>query len=123
MTTPVAVDFMVPNNPESRQAAEVIQAMAAEAGFDMKIRVTEFAHIAQGGRGGSFPGLLHRLERPHRSRRRRYIFHKCKAPQNNGHFCNAKVDQWLDDARRASKVEDARRLSTRRSPTSTLSRG
>ena len=43
LTAPVTVDFMVPNNPESRQVAEVIQAMAAEAGFDMKIRVTEFA--------------------------------------------------------------------------------
>jgi peptide/nickel transport system substrate-binding protein len=35
LTAPVTVDFMVPNNPESRQVAEVIQAMAAEAGFDM----------------------------------------------------------------------------------------
>ena len=42
-TTPVTVDFMVPNNPELRQVAEVLQAMAAEAGFDLKIRVTEFA--------------------------------------------------------------------------------
>src|SRR5262249_16028996 len=40
VSTPVVVDFMVPNNPESRQAAEVLQAMAAEAGFDLKIPVT-----------------------------------------------------------------------------------
>ncbi len=29
------------NNPETRQVAEVLQSMAAEAGFDLKIRVTE----------------------------------------------------------------------------------
>ena len=34
---------MVPNNPESRAVAEVMQSMASEAGFDLKIRVTEFA--------------------------------------------------------------------------------
>jgi len=38
--TPLAIDFMVPNNPETRQVAEVIQSMAAEAGFDMKIRIS-----------------------------------------------------------------------------------
>src|SRR5882724_2270599 len=43
VTTPIALDFMVPNGPENRAVAEVIQSMAAEAGFDLKIRVTEFA--------------------------------------------------------------------------------
>src|SRR4051794_20750861 len=32
--TPITVDFMVPNNPETRQVAEVLQSMTAEAGFD-----------------------------------------------------------------------------------------
>ena len=41
--TPIAIDFMVPNNPETRQMAEVLQSMTAEAGFDIKVRVTEFA--------------------------------------------------------------------------------
>ena len=69
VATPVAVDLMVPNNPESRQVAEVLQAMAAEAGFDLKIRVTEFATSLTEGGAGPLPGLLHRLERPHRPRR------------------------------------------------------
>ena len=31
-----------------------------------------------------------------------YIFHKCKAPQNNANYCNAEVDKLLDQARTAS---------------------
>src|SRR6201993_2924057 len=43
VTPPVAVDFMVPKGAETEAVAQVVQSMAAEAGFDMKIRVTEFA--------------------------------------------------------------------------------
>ena len=110
VATPVAVDFMVPNNPESRQVAEVIQAMAAEAGFDMKIRVTEFATSLKEAEEGRFQayfiGWSGRVDPDGNS----YIFHKCKAPQNNGHFCNKDVDQWLDDARKASKLEERKAI-------------
>src|SRR6516164_4037567 len=57
-TTPVTVDFMVPNNPELRQVAEVLQAMAAEAGFDLKIRVTEFATSLTEAEQGRFQAFL-----------------------------------------------------------------
>src|SRR6516162_254419 len=43
VATPLALDFLVVNGPENRAVAEVIQSMAAEAGFDLKIRITEFA--------------------------------------------------------------------------------
>src|SRR5471030_1741171 len=41
--TPLAIDFMVVNSSEQRSVAEVVQSMAAEAGFDLKIRVVEAA--------------------------------------------------------------------------------
>jgi peptide/nickel transport system substrate-binding protein len=110
VATPVAVDFMVPNNPESRQVAEVIQAMAKEAGFDMKIRVTEFAtslkEMEQGRFQAFFIGWSGRVDPDGNS----YIFHKCKAPQNNGNFCNKDVDQWLDDARKVNKFEERKAI-------------
>jgi peptide/nickel transport system substrate-binding protein len=110
VATPVAVDFMVPNNPESRQAAEVIQAMAAEAGFDMKIRVTEFATSLKEAEEGRFQayfiGWSGRIDPDGNS----YIFLKCGAPQNNGHFCNADVDRWLDDARKVGKPEERKAI-------------
>jgi peptide/nickel transport system substrate-binding protein len=110
VATPVAVDFMVPNNPESRQVAEVIQAMAKEAGFDMKIRVTEFAtslkEMEQGRFQAFFIGWSGRVDPDGNS----YIFHKCKAPQNNGNYCDKQVDQWLDDARKVSKHEERKAI-------------
>src|SRR5262245_59868152 len=106
VATPIVVDFMVPSNPESRQVAEVIQAMAKDAGFDMKIRVTEFATSLKEAEDGRFQayfiGWSGRVDPDGNS----YIFHKCKAPQNNGGYCDPQVDQWLDDARKVSRLED-----------------
>lgn len=99
LKAPVEVDFMVPNNPESRQVAEVIQAMAAEAGFDMKIRVTEFAtslkQAEEGNYHAFFIGWSGRVDPDGNA----YIFHKCGAPQNNRGYCNKDVDALLDEAR------------------------
>jgi peptide/nickel transport system substrate-binding protein len=110
VTTPVAVDFMVPNNPESRQVAEVMQAMAKDAGFDLKIRVTEFATSIKEAEEGRFQAWLigwsGRVDPDGNS----YIFFKCKAPQNNGHYCDKDVDAWLDDARNASKLADRKAI-------------
>src|SRR5689334_2316778 len=43
VTGPVVVDMMVPKGAENEAVAQVLQSMAAEAGFDLKIRVIEFA--------------------------------------------------------------------------------
>jgi peptide/nickel transport system substrate-binding protein len=107
---PVAVDFMVPNNPESRQAAEVLQAMAAEAGFDLKIRVTEFATSLKEAEEGRFQAYFiawsGRIDPDGNS----YSFLKCNAPQNNGNYCNQDVDRWLDDARMVNGFEDRKAI-------------
>ena len=110
LKAPVAVDFMVPNNPESRQAAEVIQSMAAEAGFDMKIRVTEFAtslkEAEQGRFQAYFIGWSGRVDPDGNI----YVFMKTKAPQNNGFYSDAEVDQWLDDQRKVSTVAERKAI-------------
>ena len=49
---------MVPNNPELMRAAEIIQAMAAEAGFDIKIEATEFATSLDRAAKGDFEAYL-----------------------------------------------------------------
>ncbi len=104
--TPIAVDFMIPNNPETRQVAEVIQSMAAEAGFDMKIRVTEFATSLKEQEAGRYQAYLigwsGRVDPDGNS----YIFHKCKAPQNNHGYCDAAVDDGLEEARVKGSLAD-----------------
>ena len=51
---PVPVTLMAPNNPDLQQADEVIQAMAQEAGFDVKLQSLEFASSLQAGYSGNF---------------------------------------------------------------------
>ena len=69
VTPPVNVDFMVPKGAETEAVAQVIQSMASEAGFDMKIRVTEFATSLKQAESGEYQAYHAGLERPDRSRR------------------------------------------------------
>lgn len=106
VATPIVVDFMVPNNPEVRQVAEVIQAMAGEAGFDMRIRVVEFAtglSEAEAGRFGAF--MLAWSGRPDPDGNI-YSFATTDGPLNYGKFSSEVVDQALADARTATSFED-----------------
>src|ERR1700693_1892418 len=51
---PVSVDYMTPKGAENEAVAQVVQSMAAEAGFDLKIRVVEFATTFKQAQAGEF---------------------------------------------------------------------
>src|SRR4030081_1704747 len=55
---PVSVDLMVPKGAENEAVAQVIQSMAAEAGFDLKIRLIEFATSLKQAQAGEFQAFL-----------------------------------------------------------------
>jgi peptide/nickel transport system substrate-binding protein len=99
ITPPVSVDFMVPKGPEFEAAAQVVQSMAAEAGFDMKIRVTELATSLKQAEAGEYQAFLlnwsGRIDPDGNS----YIFLHSNAPQNYSAWNNADADKALDDAR------------------------
>jgi peptide/nickel transport system substrate-binding protein len=102
VTPPVSVDFMVPNNAETQAVAQVIQSMAAEAGFDMKIRVTEFATSLKLAEAGDYQAYMlnwsGRIDPDGNS----YVFLKSDAPQNYSAWSNKEADKALDDARLVS---------------------
>jgi peptide/nickel transport system substrate-binding protein len=110
VTSPISVDYMVPKGAEPQQVAELVQAMAGEAGFDVKVRVTEFAtslNESEAGRYQAFQiGWSGRVDPDGNS----YIFHKCKAPQNISGFCDKDVDAWLDQARLTDKFEERKAI-------------
>src|SRR6266849_4577833 len=54
VTVPVPVDLMVTKGAENEAVSQVIQSMAAEAGFDLKIRVIEFATSFKQAQAGEF---------------------------------------------------------------------
>lgn len=99
VATPVAVDVMVPNQPDLKQVAEVIQAMAAEGGFDLKLRLTEFATSLAEGQKGNFQvyliGWSGRID-PDQN----VINHiGCNTPFNWGKYCSEAAQAALSEAR------------------------
>jgi peptide/nickel transport system substrate-binding protein len=110
VSLPLAVELMVPQSQELKQVAEIIQAMTAEAGFDVRIRVTEFATSLSEAEAGRFQAFLigwsGRVDPDGNS----YIFHKCNAPQNASHYCDKDVDAWLEAARVAYKLEERKAI-------------
>jgi peptide/nickel transport system substrate-binding protein len=99
VTTPFDVDFMVPKGAEPQAVAEVVQAMAAEIGINMKIRVTEFATSLKQAEAGEYQAYLLAWSGRSDPDGNLYSFYKCKAPLNYTGFCNADLDKLLDDSR------------------------
>ncbi len=98
-TLPISVDVMVPKGAEYEVPAQVIQSMAAEAGFDLKIRVIEFATSFKQAQAGEFQifliGWSGRIDPDGNS----YVFLHTKAPINDGGFSNPEADKAMEDAR------------------------
>src|ERR1700742_3024164 len=99
VATPVSVDFMVPKGAETEAVAQVIQSMAAEAGFDMKIRVTEFATSLKAAEAGDYQAYMLAWSGRIDPDGNAYIFLKTGAPQNYSAWSSAEADKALDDAR------------------------
>jgi peptide/nickel transport system substrate-binding protein len=102
VTGRISIDFMVGNTPEVRAVAEVVQSMAAEVGFDLKIRVTEVATALKEGEQGNFQLYQNtwsgRIDPDGNS----IIYQACGAPQNMGHYCDKEIDALHNEARATS---------------------
>jgi len=109
VTAPLTLDFMVPNGPENRAVAEVVQSMAAEAGFDLKIRVTEFATSLKQGEDGDFQLYLIGWSGRSDPDGNSFVFQTCNAPQNNGKFCDKEVDAAHAAARATSDFAERKK--------------
>ena len=102
VATPIVVDFMVPKGPEFEAAAQVVQSMAAEAGFDMKIRVTELATSLKQAEAGEYQAFFLRWSGRIDPDGNSYIFLHSNAPQNYSFWSNADADKALEQARLVS---------------------
>jgi peptide/nickel transport system substrate-binding protein len=95
------VAIVVPNTPEILQAAQVIQAMANETGFDIRIQATEFASSLQLSEKGDFEAFQIGWSGRTDPDGNIYNFVSCEAPPalNIARYCNQDVDRELDAAR------------------------
>jgi peptide/nickel transport system substrate-binding protein len=103
-----SVTLTVPTNPELLQAAQVIQSMAAESGFDIKIQATEFASALDLAVKGDFEAFLLGWSGRTDPDGNIYNFVACNAPPalNTGHYCNPEVDRELEAARQAADAAE-----------------
>ncbi|HEV7602908.1 MAG TPA: ABC transporter substrate-binding protein [Bradyrhizobium sp.] len=96
---PVSIDYMVPKGAENEAVAQVIQSMAAEAGFDLKIRVIEFATSFKQAQAGEFQVFQINWSGRIDPDGNAYIFLHSNAPSNDGHYSSPEADKALEDAR------------------------
>jgi peptide/nickel transport system substrate-binding protein len=95
----VAVDFMVPSDTLALQVAQVIQAMAQEAGITLNIHATEFASSLDLAEKGDYQAFLFAWSGRSDPDRNLYNFLACKGPLNYSGYCNPEVDQAIAAAR------------------------
>jgi peptide/nickel transport system substrate-binding protein len=96
---PVPVELMVANNPDTEQAAEVIQSMASEAGFDVKIRATEFATTLTLSEQGDYQALMIGWSGRADIDGNVYAFLHTHQAQNVSGYVNPAVDKLLTEGR------------------------
>jgi peptide/nickel transport system substrate-binding protein len=93
------ITMTVGNNSVSVQVAQVIQAMARAAGFDMRIQATEFTSAQQHAANGDFDAFLWGWNGRIDLDGNISSILGCNAAINYQHYCNPEVDRELDIAR------------------------
>jgi peptide/nickel transport system substrate-binding protein len=102
--TPIVVQMNVPNTPDRRQLAEVIQSMVKEAGFDVKLNLIEFAASLQAATRGDFEAYLIGWSGRADPDGNMFSFLTTGMIQNDSHYSNPALDKALTDARRTVDV-------------------
>jgi peptide/nickel transport system substrate-binding protein len=102
--TPLTVVLSVVNTPDSVQTAEVIQSMAAEAGFDVKIKAMEARALLTAALAGDFEASIGYWSGRIDPDGNMYAFLHSGSPLNEGHYSNPALDALLDQARQVTDV-------------------
>lgn len=104
----LALEIQAANNPVQMQLMQVIQAMVADAGFDVSIRATEFASMLQAQTAGDYQGSQVGWSGRTDPDGNLHAFVTCTGGLNDSKYCNPEVDRLLNAARTTPDM-DARR--------------
>ena len=106
----ITLEFGVPNRPENLQVAQMIQAMAAEAGITIELVAKEFATLVADGAAGEFQseyiGWSGRLDPDGNI----FSFVTTGSGFNDAGYSNPEVDRLMKEARATSDIERRRDL-------------
>ena len=92
-------DLMVTNDTIGQQVAQVIQSMAREAGFDIKLISTEFTTALNNQTKGDFTAFVIGWSGRSDPDGNINVFVMCGAPLNEGKYCDQEADKALNEAR------------------------
>src|SRR3954453_3259392 len=93
-----AVTLMAPTESAAQRIAQVVQAMAKEAGFDIKIQSTEFASSLALADKGQYEAYVLAWSGRADPDGNLQIHLSCKAALNYSCYCNAEVDEHINKA-------------------------
>ena len=105
---PVPVTLTITNGSDDQQSGEVIQSMVSEAGFDVKIKATEFASSLQAAYAGDFQAYMIGWSGRSDPDGNMWQMLHTGGTFNYGHYSNADVDKALDAARTVAAVDQRR---------------
>jgi peptide/nickel transport system substrate-binding protein len=102
--------LMTTTAPDLQQVGQVIQAMAKEAGFDVKIQATEFASALKLSEAGNMEAFLLAWSGRPDPDANLHQFVTCKGPLNDGKYCNPQVDALIEKARAVGDAAERTKL-------------
>ncbi len=101
--------LVTPTTSDAQRLALVVQAMARDAGFDVKIQATEFATSLNLADKGDFEALVLAWSGRADPDGNIYSFDGCKQPLNYAGYCSAETDALLAQARSQRELADRKK--------------
>ena len=91
--------LVTPTTSDAQRLALVVQAMARDAGFDVKIQATEFATSLNMADKGDFEAYVLAWSGRADPDGNAFSFHGCKQPLNYSGYCSTETDALLNQSR------------------------
>jgi peptide/nickel transport system substrate-binding protein len=102
--------LIVPPERDRQEAAQIIQAMLAEAGITMTLQTQENVTMLTNGRKGDFEAYFTFWSGRPDPDGNVFTQSTCKGAQNDSHYCNADVDALLTKARQVADPAERKKL-------------
>jgi len=106
----IPVNLTIGSDPLDSRVAQIIQAMAGEAGFDVKITITEAATLLSRITAGTYEMALLIWSGRADPDANVAVWVACDGFINWGKYCDARLDDILRRARRSTDVAERKRL-------------
>jgi peptide/nickel transport system substrate-binding protein len=109
MTT-VPLEITFENSPTDARVAQIVQSMAKEAGFDIKLLPLETTSAIQRYLAGDFEAYIGNWSGRADPDPTLYAFFSCNGSQNVNKYCSKELDSVLDAARAETDMERRKAL-------------